>query len=110
SDAERTDGSGDICSTGLFFLEVLDGLAGHPDAGCIDVCNFRGQAMACDSKAVGAEGVGFQDLSAGLKVFLVDGKNEVGVGKVQLVIATIDENAASVEDRTHSAIGEHRAV
>ena len=66
--------------------------------------------MAVEAEAVGAEGVGFKDFCAGLEIFLVDGEDEVGVGKVQLVVTAVDEDSARIEDRAHGAIGEHGAV
>ncbi len=38
--------------------------------------------MAGESKSVGAEGIGFKNLGARLKVILVNGEDEVGVRQV----------------------------
>ena len=72
--------------------------------------SFVGQAVAGEPDAVCAEGVGFKNLSAGLQVLFVDGKDETGIGEIQLVVAAVDEDAAGVEHGTHGAIGEQGAV
>ncbi len=95
---------------GLLLLEVLDGLPRQPDAGGIDLGHLGGQAVPREPEAVGAEGVGFKDLGAGLQILLVDGENQVGVGQVQFVVAAVDEDAARIEHRAHGAVGEHGAV
>ncbi len=110
TDAEGADRAGDPGFAGLLFFEVVGGLAGEADAGGINLGDFAGQSMASQAEAVGAKGVGLENLGAGLQVFLVNGKDEAGVGEVQFVVAAIDEDAASVEHGTHGAIGEHGPV
>ena len=71
---------------------------------------FAGKAVPRQPEAVGAEGVGFKNLGAGLQILLVDGENQAGVGEVQLVVAAVDEDAARVEHGAHGAVGEHGTV
>ena len=107
---ERTDGAGHPRLTGRLFLEAVDGLAGNSDAGRVDLGHFSRQAMPGQPEAVSAKGVGFKQLGASLQILLVNGKDQVGVRKIQLVIAAIDEDAAGVENGSHGAIGEDRTV
>ena len=109
ADAERADGASDVGGSGLLFFEVIDGLAGEADSSCVDFGDFGGKAVTSEAEAVSAEGVGFDDFRASLEVVLVDGEDQVGVGEVEFVVASVDEDAARVEDRTHGAIGKHRA-
>ena len=109
-DAERADGAGNVGGARLLLLEVVDGLPGQLDACGVDLGDLRGEAVAGEAEPVGAEGVGFEDLGAGLEVFLVNREDEVGVREVQFVVAAIDEDTAGVEHRAHGAIGEHGAM
>ena len=89
---------------------MLDGLAGKAHAGGVDLRHLARQSMAGQAEAVGAEGVGFENLRAGLQILLVNGENQAGVGEVQLVVAAVDEDAAGIENGAHGAIGEHGAA
>jgi hypothetical protein len=40
----------------------------------------------------------------------MNGEDEAGVREVELVVTAIDENAAAIEDSSHGAVGENRAV
>ena len=108
--AQRTDGAGDPGFAGLLFLEMVHGLPGQLHAGGVDLGHLSGQSMARQAETVGAKGVGFKNLRAGLQIFLVDGEDQVGIGKVQFVVAAVDEDAAGVEHRAHGAVGEHGAA
>ncbi len=108
--SQRADGASDIRFAGLLFLEMRNGLACHSDAGGVDFSNFAGQAVAGKAKAVGAEGVGFKNLSAGLQVLLMDGEDEARVGEIQLVVAPVDEDAAGIEHSAHGAVGQYGTV
>ena len=66
--------------------------------------------MAGQAEAVGAEGVGLENLRAGLQILLVNGQNQAGIGEVQLVVAAVDEDAAGIKDCAHGAVGEHGAA
>ena len=72
--AQRAHGAGDPGLAGLLFLEMLDGLAGQPHAGGVDFSHLAGQAVAGQPEAIGAKGVGFKNLRAGLQVLLVNGR------------------------------------
>ena len=48
-------------------------------AGAVDVAQLFGNAESRQARPVGAEGVGFEDLRAGLDVLLVDLADHVGL-------------------------------
>ena len=89
---------------------MVDGLPGQFDAGGIDLGHLRGEAVASETKAVCAKGVGFKNLGARLEVILMNREDEVGVRQVQFVVAAVDEDTAGVEHCAHRAIGEHGAA
>ena len=101
--AQRADGAGDEWPS-------FGGFARQAHAGLVDVLQLFGDAEGRQARAVGAEGVGFEDLGAGLDVFLVDLADQVGLREVQLVEAAVDEDAARVEHGAHGAIGHHDAA
>ena len=104
TNAERAYRAGDPAS------EALGCLASQVSAGDVDVAYMAGQTVAGQAKAVGTEGIGFNDLGAGLQIVVVHASDQVGLGNVQLVIATVDENALGVEEGTHGSIAEHRPL
>lgn len=85
-----------------------DGLAGDADAGSINVGDSAGETVAGKAKAIRAEGVGFEDLGAGLEVLFVNGHDECRIGQVELVVTAMDEDAPGVEDGAHGAVCEQR--
>ncbi len=105
ADAERTDGASYPRFAGLLVFKVGYRLLGEAHPGCVDFRNFASQTVPCQPEAVGAEGVGFDDLSAGLQIFLMNREDQVRIGKIQLVVAAVDEHAAGIEYGAHSAIG-----
>ena len=66
--------------------------------------------MSGQPETVGAKSICLDDFSPGLQVLLVNGEDQVRVREVQFVVTTIDEDTASIEDRTHGSIGEHGAI
>jgi hypothetical protein len=56
---------------------MLDGLAGQRTPAALISATFR-QAVPGQPEAVGAKGVGFKNLRAGLQVLLVDGEDQAG--------------------------------
>ena len=68
------------------------------------------EAVGAELEAVGAEGVGLDDVDARLDVLLVDGAHEGGVREVQLVEAAVHEDAAGVEHRPHGAVAHDDAL
>ena len=72
--------------------------------GSVDRVHLVGQAEAGQLQAVGAEGVGLDDLRAGAQVGLVDADHEVGIGQVQLLERTIEEDALGIQLGAHCAI------
>jgi hypothetical protein len=85
-------------------------LAGQPDTGLVDGVNLGLEAEPLEPEAVGAEGVGLNQLRPGEQVLLVDGADEVRVREIELVVAAVDEHTAVVEDGAHGSVGEDRLV
>ena len=75
---------------------VAGRFARQAHAGAVDVAQLLGDAEGGQARAVGAEGIGLQNLRAGLDVLLVDLADQVGRREVQLVEAAVDEDAARV--------------
>ena len=73
ADAERADGAGDV---GL----AARRLAGDADAGGVDLAQPLAEPERRQLEAVGAEGVGLEDVGAGPHVGLVDLGDEVAAG------------------------------
>src|ERR1700747_2784762 len=63
--------------------------------------------MTFKAKIISAEGIGFDDLGTRLQVLVVNAANEVGLGEVQLVVATVDEHTLGVQQRAHGAVAEY---
>jgi len=59
---------------------------------------------------VGAEGVGLEQLGAGLHVLLVDLPHLVGLREIHLVVAAVDVDPLGVEHRAHGAVRHHHAL
>ena len=76
----------------------------------VDFGNLPTQPVTREPEAVGAKGVGLDNLRSGLQVLLVDRKDQAGVGKVQLVVAAVDEDTTAVEHGSHGAIGKYRTA
>ena len=89
---------------------MLHGLTGQAHAGRVDFGHFAAQAMPGQPEAVGAKGIGFKNLCAGLEILFVNREDQAGVGEVQLVVAAVDGDAAGVEHGAHRAVGEHGAA
>ncbi len=82
----------------------LGRFARQAHAGLVDVRQLLGHSEPRQPHAVGAEGVGFDDFSAGLDVVLVDLADQVGRREIQLIEAAVDEDAAGVEHGAHGAV------
>src|ERR1700733_8973060 len=61
-------------------------------------------------RQAGAEIIEPNTFGAGLQILVVNSANQVGLGKIQFVIGTIDENALGVEQGSHGAITQHRGL
>ena len=107
---QRTNRSADPGRSCLFFFQVGGGLFGQFDARGIDLSHFGAEAVAIEPKAVCTEGVGLKDFRARLEVLLVDGEDHARIGEIQLIEAPVDEDAAGIQHRAHSAISEDRPV
>ena len=108
--AERSYGSSDKGFGSLFFAYGGHALAGDGDAGPVDLAHAVGEAVALEPEAIAAEGVGLDDLGAGLKILLVDSANDIRLREVEFVVAAIDEDAAAVKHGAHGAVAEHGAA
>src|SRR6185312_13881827 len=83
--AQRADCSGYQC------LKALGRLPRQPGPGQVDVADLVAAAMAGKPGAAATESVGLNDLGACMQVVLMNTQNQVRLGKVQLVIAAVDE-------------------
>src|SRR5437879_1107561 len=63
--------------------------------------------MPLEPVAITAKGVGFNDLRAGLQVFMVNATYKVWLRDVQFVIAAIDENTLGVKPCAHSSVAKN---
>ncbi len=66
---------------------------------------FSAQSESPQARAGGAEGIGLEDLGAGLDVLLVNLADQVGRRQIDLVEAAVDKDAARVEHGAHGPIG-----
>ena len=103
ADAERADGAGHEGTP-------LRSLAGQAHGRVVNIPQFVGEPESRQARRGGAEGIGFQNLSAGLNVFLVDLADEIRRREAQLIETTVDEDAAGVEHGSHGAIGYQDAL
>ena len=105
--SERTNGAGDPGVHSLLLEEMGDGFTCDSDTGLVDGGDFVSQSMAGETKTIGAKGVGFKNLGSGLEVLFVNREDHGGVGEIELVVATIDEDTTGIEDGAHGAVGEY---
>ena len=77
----------------------------HP--GPVDLDHLVRQAIALQAQGIGAKRIGLDDLRARLQVLLVDGSHHFRLGEIQLVVATVDEDAPGVQTGPHGAIAQH---
>ena len=108
--AERADGPGDEGLGGLLLGNLRDALAGDADSGEVDLAHPVAEAMALQAEGVCAEGVGLDDLRAGLQVLGVDTGDGLRLREVQLIEAAVDEDSAVIEHGAHGTVGEHASA
>ena len=108
--AQRAHRTGHPGLARLLVLQMFHGLTRQAHPGGVDFRHFPRQSMPRQTETVGAKRVGFKNLRAGLQILLVDRQNQAGVGKVQLVVTAVDEDATGVEHGPHGAVGKHRAA
>ena len=70
----------------------------------IDLANFVGQAVTSQPEAICSKSIGFDDLGTSLQVFVMDAADQVGLRKIQFVIAAVDKNSLGVEPGSHRAV------
>ncbi len=96
--AERTDGA-DHGRAGA------GGLARERRGRGVDPLGLVGKAIGRELDGIRAEGVRLDELGAGPHVFAVDVPHEIRLLEVELVVADVQENAATVEHRPHRPVG-----
>jgi len=105
--AERPDRAGDVKLRS-------GGLGGGPprqgDARRIDGPDLRLQAEAGQLVAVGAEGVGLEQLRAGRQKAGVNGGDQLRAAQVQFIKAGVDGDAVLVQGGAHRAVGQDRGA
>ena len=104
-DSERADGASDQ----NFVLGGFARLASDFHSAMIQFRDALGHSKLAELVAVGAEGVGFDDLGAGFEVALMDVENGFGVEGVQLVHAALRADEL-VEQRAHGSVGDEDRV
>ncbi len=75
----------------------------------VDVAHFGFEAVPCQLVAVCAEGVGFDDLRAGVNVSAMHIGHQGRLSQIQFVETLIELHAARVEHRSHRAVSEQRS-
>jgi hypothetical protein len=60
--------------------------------------------------AVGAEGVGLDDVRAGAHVGLMDLRDHIRLGQVQLVERAVQEDAFRIQHRPHRAVADEHTL
>src|SRR5580700_5006771 len=86
------------------YIEALGGFAGKPRSGAVNILHFVGDTVPSQAEGVRTESVGFDDFGPSLQVAVMNAANEVGLGKIQLVVAAVDEHAICVEQGSHSPV------
>ena len=68
------------------------------------------EAVLLEFVRSGAEGVCFDDVSAGAYVFSVNFANEIGIAEIQFIVTTIDVDAFGIKHRAHRAVEDVDAI
>ena len=105
SGAQRLDANSQRAYRSRDKCSVAGCLPGQPYAGLVDGAQFFGEAKGSQPCAVGPERVGFDDLGAGLDVFLMHFLDQRRRGEIEFIETAIDEDALRVQHRAHGAIG-----
>jgi hypothetical protein len=101
---KRTDRPGDVGLT----VRGTSGDAGTLD---IDVVQAVGKAEAAEFNPIGTKRIGFDDVRACAYVLIVHLRHSAGVGEIQCVETTVDEDALGIEHRADRAVtDEHTFV
>ena len=82
-------------------------LARQLGASTVDFKHLVGEAIALQTQGIGAKGIGFDDLRTRLQVFLVNAAYQLRLREIQFVVASVDEDAASVQAGAHGPVAEH---
>jgi hypothetical protein len=103
-DAKRANRAGYEGASGLLVGELSHSFPGQPRARLVDGAGLIPQAEAMQPEAVCPEGVGFDDLGAGLQILFVDGADQLRLRQVQLVEALVEEDASAIEGSAHGSV------
>jgi hypothetical protein len=76
----------------------------HPRGGRVDALGLRRQSVVGQLDRVRPERVGLEQLRAGLDVLPVDLADQIRLSEGQLVVADVQEDALSVEHRSHRPV------
>ena len=98
----------DIASHQHVLACIQHDLAGELYPGAVDLGYLSVQPVCSQLVAVGAEGVGLDDLRAGINIRPVDLGDQVRLRQVQLVEAACKPDAAGVEHGAHRPVAEQR--
>lgn len=86
------------------------GLAGELDAAAVDFGDLTGGDMVAEADTIGSEGIGEDDLAAGVDVGLGDLGDGFGPGKIPQVRDIAGVEPSCLEFRAPCAVGDHGAV
>jgi len=92
-------------------IELLPrSLAGELDSAAVDGFRLLLQAVRLELEAVGAVGVGLEDIGVRGRIGAVEIEHQFGRREVELIIAAVDEDAAAVEHGAHGAVTDEDAL
>lgn len=80
-------------------------LAGQGHPGPVDLCHPVAQAVLGQLEAIGAEGVGLEQLRSGLQMTTMNSRRQLRRAEVDGVEAIVERDALGVEHRAHGTIG-----
>ena len=89
---------------------LLHGAPRQLRAGQIDRPDLIAEAEAAQLHAVRAEGVGLDDVGAGLQVLAVHVDDQIGLRLVERLEAAIDEDALRVQHGAHGAVADEHTI
>src|SRR4029434_193373 len=105
AETERADGAGDENFAGGGFASF----AGDFDSAGVEALYFVAETDRREFEAVGAEGVGFDDMRSGFDVGLVHPEDGFGLRGIKLVEAALRTDGL-VQHRAHRAVGDQNRI
>src|SRR5579863_1775250 len=91
-------------------IEAFGGFSCESCASPVNVANFIGYSVSREAKGICSKRVGFYDFGSSLKIVVVNRTNQIGLGQVQLVVATVDKYTPGVEQRSHGPVAQDRGT